>query len=209
MEENIVVQPEGDGQVSGTSQEETQSVIPGEAAAPSASAPSTQNDSASSAEAEEINPVPPEAPAPPPAPPAYSGSKKIIVVDDDANFREIFNAKFGAAGFEVKTAASGKALLELLAKGQFMPDLILMDINMPGETGTDLAFAIKQDPKTENLHVAFLTNQKEPWPAIAGNRDKVAKELGMEDFLEKGEDLDNLIQKVNDILVRISGQASA
>jgi len=220
-----VPQPAGDGQVSGTSEEAADNIVSAQDAIPTAEpvevpAEGAMGGSNTSQEGPVQNEVPAEeavvtntmsqeTPAPPPAPLVYTGPKKIIIVDDDANFREIFSAKFGAAGFEVKTAVSGKALLEMLNKGEFMPDLVLMDINMPGEAGTDVAFAIKQDPKTENLHVAFLTNQKEPWPAIAGNREKVAKELGMEDFLEKGADLDDLIKKVNDILARISGQTSA
>jgi len=70
-----------------------------------------------------------------------------------------------------------------------------MDIHMPGESGTDVAFALEARSQTENLRIAFLTNLKEPWPAISGSMDKVAKELGMEDFLEKTDDLDNLVRK--------------
>ena len=153
----------------------------------------------------------PPSPPPPPAPsegeavvqaanPAHTGPFRLLIVDDEANFREIMSVKFKAAGFDAAVASSGKEATALLAKGEFAPDLVLMDINMPGETGTDVALMIKQDPKFKDLRIAFLTNLKEPWPAIAGDREKVAQELGMEDFLEKTDDLDDLVKRVKGIL---------
>jgi len=151
---------------------------------------------------EYVAPVEEPAMPPPPPPDVPQGPIKLLMVDDDSNFREIFSAKFTANGFEMKTASSGKAAVALLVKGDYIPDLILMDINMPGESGTEVAMAIKQDPKTEHMRIAFLTNLKEPWPAFSGSRDKIAQELGMEDFLEKTDDLDNLVKKVAEIVAR-------
>lgn len=127
----------------------------------------------------------------------------ILVVDDESNFREIIAAKLTAAGFDVAVA---KNQTEALTKSeQLLPDLVLMDIFMPpGPTGTDTALTLKQNPKTENLKVAFLTSLKEPWPAIGGDREKVAQELGMDDFLDKTHDLEALPQKVQEILARQS-----
>ena len=125
----------------------------------------------------------------------------LLVVDDDANFREIFSMKLKAAGFVVEVA---KNEAEALTKSkELMPDLTLMDIYMPpGPSGTDVALNIKQHPETKDLKIAFLTNLKEPWPALSGDHQGISRELGMEDFLEKTEDLDTTVQKVRDILVR-------
>ncbi len=127
----------------------------------------------------------------------------ILVVDDEENFREIFSAKIGAAGFDVQVA---KNEAEAITKSkELMPDLILMDIYMPpGPTGTDIALNIHQNPETNQLKIVFLTNLKEPWPAIQGDHQKISQELGMEDFLEKTGNLDDLIKKVNEILSRSS-----
>lgn len=127
----------------------------------------------------------------------------ILIVDDEENFREIFSAKIGAAGFDVQTA---KDEAEALKKSkELMPDLILMDIYMPpGPTGTDIALNIHQNPETNQLKIAFLTNLKEPWPAIQGDHQKISQELGMEDFLEKTGNLDDLINRIQEILVRPS-----
>jgi two-component system OmpR family response regulator len=125
----------------------------------------------------------------------------LLVVDDDANFREIFSMKLKAAGFVVEVA---KNEAEALVKSkELMPDLTLMDIYMPpGPSGTDVALNIKQHPETKDLKIAFLTNLKEPWPALSGDHQGISRELGMEDFLEKTEDLDTIVQKVKDILSR-------
>lgn len=137
-------------------------------------------------------------PAPVAAPPARRAKPLILIVDDEKDFSEIMSLKLKAAGMDTAIAHNGKdAVVKAL---ELMPDLILMDIHMPGETGTDVALAIKQNPKTSGLKIAFLTNLKDPWPAMAGDKSKVAQELGMEDFLEKTQDLEVLAKKVQAIL---------
>ena len=130
-----------------------------------------------------------------------TGKPKILIVDDEKNFREIFSTKLSASGFDTITAGDGKEAIMIAKKEK--PDLVLMDIHMAGESGTDIALTIKQTPETKNMKVAFLTNLKEPWPAVTGDHKNIAKELGMDDYLEKTDDLDSLVQKVQAIL---SGQ---
>jgi CheY-like chemotaxis protein len=128
----------------------------------------------------------------------------ILVVDDEQDLREIMALKLGASGFEAIVAANAK---EAVAKAlQSRPDLILMDIHMPGGSGTDAALEIKQDPETKDIKVAFLSNLKDPWPQTAPSRNDLAKSLGMEDFIDKTEDLDLTVLKVKEILARDSKQ---
>jgi len=130
----------------------------------------------------------------------------ILIVDDEPNFLEIFSTKLRASGFDVTVARNGK---EGIASAERMnPDLILMDIHLSGENGTDIALMIKQNPKTQNAKIAFLTNLKDPWPAIAGDRNKIARELGMEDYIEKTDDLSIVVKKVQEILNRGSSAQS-
>ncbi len=123
----------------------------------------------------------------------------ILIVDDDAAFLDLMTRKLELAGFEVKNARNGNE--GVLRAAELMPDLILMDIMMPGGTGTDAALRIKQGPKTSELKIAFLSNLNDPWPAFS-SREKVSKELGMADFLDKTEDLNTLVQKVSSLLAR-------
>ncbi len=124
----------------------------------------------------------------------------ILVVDDEESFREIMSLKLSMSGFDAATASNEK---EALAQSEkLMPDLILMDIHMPDATGTDAALAIKQNPKTKGLRIAFLTSIKDPWPGVDADHTKLSKTLGMEDFLEKTDDLDETVKKVREILAR-------
>jgi CheY-like chemotaxis protein len=112
--------------------------------------------------------------------------------------------KLNASGFEVIVAADAKEAVAAAKKSH--PDLVLMDIHMPGESGTDAALEIKQNPETKDIKVAFLSNLKDPWPRTVPARNDLAKSLGMDDFIDKTEDLDITVQKVKEILARDSKQ---
>jgi len=124
----------------------------------------------------------------------------ILITDDEANFREIMSLKLGASGFDVVTAGSQKEALAQAEK--LMPDLVLMDIHMPDATGTDTALAIKQNQATKNLPIAFLTSLSDPWPTTSVDHTKLAKDLGMEDYIAKTDDLNSIVAKVKEILAR-------
>lgn len=116
--------------------------------------------------------------------------------------------KLQAAGFDTITADDEEEILKKTKEAK--PDLVLMDIFMPpGATGTDIALNIKQGEETKDCRIAFLTSLKDPWPALSGDKHKIAIELGMDDFLQKTEDLDVLVSKVQEILGRGEGGETA
>lgn len=122
----------------------------------------------------------------------------ILLVDDEANFLEIMSMKLGASGFDVFIAHDAEGAIAEAKKLQ--PDLILMDIHMPGETGTDAALALKQAPETTKIKIAFLTSLKDPWPRTSVGRDAITTEIGVDDFIDKTEDLDAIVARVREIL---------
>ena len=122
----------------------------------------------------------------------------VLIVDDEKNFREIISVKLKASGFDVVLAKNDKEGLKMT--GELLPDLVLMDIHLGAEDGTSAAFAIKENPKTKDVKVIFLTNMKDPWPAMAGNHEKVTSEMGMEGFLQKGDDLDMIVKRIQEVL---------
>lgn len=124
----------------------------------------------------------------------------ILVVDDESDLRDIMFTKLVASGFDAAVAYNGAEAIDAAKK--IHPDLILMDIHMPGQSGTDAALVIKQDPATKDIKVAFLSNLKDPWPQTMAPRDGLAKSIGMEDFIDKTEDLDITIKRVKEILLR-------
>ena len=131
----------------------------------------------------------------------------ILVVDDEPQLLEIMSEKLRASGFDPVVAHNAREAVD--AAHKLMPDLILMDIKMPGETGTDAALEIKQDPATKGLRIAFLSSMTDPWPTTESPRDKLAKELGMEDYLDKTGDLNATVAKVREILARPEKSAAA
>lgn len=124
----------------------------------------------------------------------------ILVVDDEADLREIVSIKLRAAGFDAAVACDAKEAVDAAKKAH--PDLVLMDVHMPGESGTDAALEIKQAPETKDVKIAFLSNLKDPWPQTTPDRTALAKALGMEDYIDKTEDLDVTVAKVREILAR-------
>ena len=86
--------------------------------------------------------------------------QNILIVDDNRDFLEIFSTKLTQAGFEVTTAHSGVEGIEKAQKNK--PDLILLDVEMPGMSGIEMLTKLKADPLTNQLKVVFLTNYGEP-----------------------------------------------
>ena len=122
----------------------------------------------------------------------------VLVVDDDENFTEVISLKLKAEGVDVVLACNGEEGLEK-AEG-LTPDLILMDINMPGMMGTDVALAIKNNPKTRGVRVLFLSSLRDPWPGFGGDNKKISRDMGMEDFLSKTDDLDLIVGRIKSVL---------
>lgn len=125
----------------------------------------------------------------------------ILIVDDEHEFLEIMSAKLAASGYDPVVAYNAREGVDAATK--LHPDLVLMDIYMPGgETGTDAALMIKQQPATKDMEIAFLSSLKDPWPRTATGRDELAKALGMVDYLDKTADLNVTVAKVKEILAR-------
>ena len=121
--------------------------------------------------------------------------RRILVVDDEHDLLEVMSMRLGAAGFDPVVARNAKEAVD--AAHKLHPDLILMDIQMPGgETGTDAALTIKQDPATKDIKIVFLSNLKDPWPSTSGDRDALTKELGILDYIDKTADAAVIMEKV-------------
>lgn len=81
--------------------------------------------------------------------------RKILVVDDEADMRFMVRKILESEGFEVQEAEDGKAALEKLKN--FIPDLILLDVMMPGLDGWEVCKRIRDNEETKSVIVTMLT----------------------------------------------------
>lgn len=104
-------------------------------------------------------------------------SARILVVDDiEANVR-LLEAKLTAEYYEVSTAMDGQTALAMAAKD--LPDIILLDVMMPGMDGFTVCRKLKEDPATRHIPVVLIT-------ALDGRGDRIqGLESGASDFLTK------------------------
>lgn len=93
---------------------------------------------------------------------------KILIVEDHPDSREILKIQIQVIGFEVVEAASGEEALEKVAAEA--PDLVIMDLALPGISGLDAAAKLKENPKTADIPVVAYT----AWPEEVV-REKIKK----------------------------------
>jgi DNA-binding response OmpR family regulator len=103
--------------------------------------------------------------------------KKILFVEDDENFYNVFSVPLKMRGYEVVHVADGALAVEKTLSEA--PDLVLLDIILPGTSGLDILKELKENPDTKNVRVVMLTN--------FGNDENVSKamEFGADDYLMK------------------------
>ncbi|HLC67709.1 MAG TPA: response regulator [archaeon] len=115
--------------------------------------------------------------------------KTVMVVDDEAPIRELLGAVLGSAGFTVIAAVDGKDCLRKLES--MKPDLILLDMMMPGMSGREVCQGIRKNQKTKSLKVIFVTVAK-----FSETGKDTLKELKVLDYITKPFDNDDLIKRV-------------
>ncbi len=104
-------------------------------------------------------------------------SKLILVVDDEADILNLVKYNLARDGFQVATAESGEAALR--AARRKPPDLILLDLMLPGLDGFAVTRALKADQKTAHVPIAFLSARGDEADVVTG------LELGAEDYITK------------------------
>lgn len=119
---------------------------------------------------------------------------KILIIDDDKDFKEILSAKLGAAGFEIEEAADGQSGMDKARI--FHPHVILLDIKMPGMNGIETLAKMKSDPDLKDLVVIFLTSMGELQEDASWVDNKFAKELGAIAHIKKSDDLDKIVKQI-------------
>jgi len=113
--------------------------------------------------------------------------KKILIVDDSATERHALNDMLTKAGYEVFSSENGEDAIVKARK--LKPDLILMDVVMPGLNGFQATRAISRDPETKSIPVIMCTSKSQEtdkiWGLRQGARDYVIKPVDREALLAK------------------------
>lgn len=124
--------------------------------------------------------------------------QRILIIDDNKDFLEIFSLKLTSAGFDVTTVLGGQA--GIAKAKELKPDLILLDVEMPDMNGVETLQKMKEDPEISNIKVVFLTNYGEPSKEATWIDEKFARQAGAVDYIKKSEDLSNVVDEVKQVL---------
>jgi two-component system phosphate regulon response regulator PhoB len=103
--------------------------------------------------------------------------ESILVVDDEEDILELVEYNLAKDGYRISCAATGEAALKS-AKGQ-LPDLIVLDLMLPGLDGLEVCKRLKGDPKTKYIPIIMLTAKGEEADIVTG------LELGADDYITK------------------------
>jgi DNA-binding response OmpR family regulator len=110
--------------------------------------------------------------------PIPTTAKKILLVDDDKFLLDMYAMKFSKSGYEVQTADSTESGLKVIRDG-YIPDIMLVDIVMPGDDGLEMVSIVKKEKLAPAAVVIMLTNQ--------GSSDDVARsrKLNVDGYIVK------------------------
>jgi twitching motility two-component system response regulator PilH len=114
--------------------------------------------------------------------------KNILLVDDSKTELHFLSDLLGKRGYTVRTAENAEEAMRRL--GEEKPDLILMDVVMPGQNGFQLTRAITRDPRFSSVPVIMCTSKNQETDKVWGMRQ------GARDYIVKPVDADELVGKI-------------
>lgn len=117
---------------------------------------------------------------------------KILLVDDEPNILLALDFLFRREGYQIKTATNGLQALEIAE--HFRPDLIILDVMMPGLDGFETAKRLRQEETHNDMKIIFLTAKG------AQSDRQTGYAIGGEYYIVKPFDNDDLLQTVRELL---------
>ncbi|MEO0717024.1 MAG: response regulator transcription factor [Planctomycetota bacterium] len=125
----------------------------------------------------------------------------ILVVDDEADLRELVELNLTRQGYRVTLAADGRQALAAIEKEP--PDLVVLDVMMPELSGTEVASRIRSDQRTTALPIIMLTAKSEEIDEIVGLT------VGADDYMAKPFSVKVLLARIAAVLRRAGDQPSS
>jgi two-component system phosphate regulon response regulator PhoB len=126
---------------------------------------------------------------------------RILVVDDEPDITALVAYHLARAGFRVKTAATGPEALDAVRMEP--PDLVVLDLMLPGRSGLDVLAELRRRDETRDVGVILLTARREEVDRIKGLAE------GADDYLTKPFSPDELVLRVKAVLRRLGAPAHA
>ncbi|MBU4478575.1 MAG: response regulator [Candidatus Omnitrophica bacterium] len=121
-------------------------------------------------------------------------NKKILIIDDEPELVKAVEIRLKANGYEVEGAYDGKAGIDKAEK--FKPDLVLLDIMMPGMDGQEVLKKLKENPETKTIPVIMLSAKSEAGDIVKSLVDGGACDYIVKPFFD-GEMLRKLKSNIN------------
>ncbi len=119
-------------------------------------------------------------------------AKKILLVDDEKDIIDLLNFNLRSEGYETIKAQDGDLAIEKAQKE--LPDLIILDIMLPGKDGWEVLRELRNNPKTQNIPIIFLTAKDSEIDEVVG------LELGAEDYIVKPISIRKFLARVKKVL---------
>ena len=120
--------------------------------------------------------------------------KRIIVVEDESDMAELLSMRLQREGYIVETVGDGAEALEMIRCSP--PDLVLLDLMLPGMSGTEVATKLRNDPRTANVPIIMLTAKSEESDIVVGLH------LGADDYITKPFSMSVLLARISAVLRR-------
>jgi DNA-binding response OmpR family regulator len=124
---------------------------------------------------------------------------RVLIVDDQADIRALISTILRFEGHETVEAESGRRALQTLAEGP-VPDVIVLDVQMPEMDGWDTLTAIRGDASTKSVPVIMCTVKAKPVDLVQG------WELGCDGYIAKPFDMATLVDVVAAVATRSAGE---
>jgi DNA-binding response OmpR family regulator len=116
--------------------------------------------------------------------------KKILIIEDDEAISQALAMSLEFEDYDTRVVLKAKTSLKIIST--FKPHLILLDLLLSGTDGRDVAERIKADNSSKKIPIILMSAHP--------TADKVAKELGVEGFIAKPFDTEDLLKKIHSIL---------
>lgn len=125
---------------------------------------------------------------------------KALIVEDDPDARKVLSLILKLDGYQIHSAPGGQEALTLLA--ELVPDVILLDVMMPGMDGYQVCQWVRSNPATRQVPVIMLSGKADPESVARG------MEVGADEYLAKPITPSNLTKQVKAVLARTSQRIS-